>query len=59
MRAEPDCAAYDARVNLRTAVLVSTILGSAIVFLDGTIVNVALDTIGRELPSTFVARLEG
>jgi EmrB/QacA subfamily drug resistance transporter len=46
-------------VNVRTAVLVSTILGSAIVFLDGTIVNVALDTIGRELPATFVARLEG
>ncbi len=43
----------------RTAVLVATILGSAIVFLDGTIVNVALDTIGRELPATFVARLEG
>jgi EmrB/QacA subfamily drug resistance transporter len=46
-------------VNQRTAVLVSTILGSAIVFLDGTIVNVALDSIGRELPTTFVARLEG
>ncbi|MDQ4036495.1 MAG: MFS transporter [Chloroflexota bacterium] len=46
-------------MNLRTAVLVSTILGSAIVFLDGTIVNVALDRIGRELPTTFVARLEG
>ena len=46
-------------VKPRTAVLVSTILGSAIVFLDGTIVNVALDTIGRELPATFVARLEG
>jgi EmrB/QacA subfamily drug resistance transporter len=46
-------------VNARTAVLVSTILGSAIVFLDGTIVNVALNTIGSELPSTFVARLEG
>ena len=43
----------------RTAVLVSTILGSAIVFLDGTIVNVALDSIGRELSTTFVARLEG
>ncbi len=56
------CAAaktYDARVSQRNAVLVSTILGSAIVFLDGTIVNVALDTIGRELPTTFVARLEG
>jgi EmrB/QacA subfamily drug resistance transporter len=46
-------------VKPRTAVLISTILGSAIVFLDGTIVNVALDTIGRELPATFVARLEG
>lgn len=43
----------------RTAVLVATILGSAIVFLDGTIINVALETIGRELPTTFVARLEG
>lgn len=28
-------------------------------FLDGTIVNVALEHIGRELPTTFVARLEG
>lgn len=46
-------------MSTRTAVLVATILGSAIVFLDGTIVNVALDTIGRELPSTFVGRLEG
>ncbi|MGH2401385.1 MAG: MFS transporter [Candidatus Limnocylindria bacterium] len=46
-------------MNQRTAVLVSTILGSAIVFLDGTIVNVALESIGRELPTTFVARLEG
>jgi EmrB/QacA subfamily drug resistance transporter len=51
--------AYDALVNQRTAILVAAILGSAIVFLDGTIVNVALDTIGRELPTTFVARLEG
>ena len=43
----------------RTAVLVAAILGSAIVFLDATIVNVALETIGRDLPATFVARLEG
>ena len=28
------------------------VLASAIVFLDATIVNVALETIGRELPST-------
>ena len=43
----------------RTSVLVATILGSAIVFLDGTVVNVALETIGRELPTSFVGRLEG
>ena len=55
----PGPASYDAPVTQRTAVLVSTVLGSAIVFLDGTIVNVALDAIGRELPTTFVARLEG
>ncbi len=46
-------------MSARTAVLVATILGSAIVFLDGTIVNVALERIGQELPSTLVARLEG
>ena len=46
-------------VSRRTATLVATILGSAIVFLDGTIVNVALDPIGDELPATFVGRLEG
>ncbi len=28
-------------------------------FLDGTIVNVAVETIGRELPATFVGRVEG
>ena len=46
-------------MSRRTAVLTATILGSAIVFLDGTIVNVALETMGRELPVTFVERLEG
>jgi EmrB/QacA subfamily drug resistance transporter len=46
-------------VSQRIATLVATILGSAIVFLDGTIVNVALEAIGAELPATFVARLEG
>lgn len=39
--------------------MLAAILGSAIVFLDGTIVNVALPTIGRELPATFVTVLEG
>lgn len=46
-------------MSQRVAILVATILGSAIVFLDGTIVNVALESIGAELPTTFVARLEG
>jgi EmrB/QacA subfamily drug resistance transporter len=46
-------------MSKRSSILLSTILASAIVFLDGTIVNVALETIGRELPATLVARLEG
>lgn len=46
-------------MSQRLSILVATILGSAIVFLDGTIVNVALEAIGDELPATFVARLEG
>jgi EmrB/QacA subfamily drug resistance transporter len=46
-------------VSQRTRVLLATILGSSIVFLDSTIVNVALETIGRELPATFLGRLEG
>lgn len=46
-------------MSQRIAILVATILGSAIVFLDGTIVNVALESIGDELPATVVARLEG
>src|SRR5690606_34566791 len=50
---------YHPPVSQRTATLVATILGSSIVFLDGTIVNVALEAIGRDLPATFVGRLEG
>jgi EmrB/QacA subfamily drug resistance transporter len=46
-------------VSQRVGTLVAVILGSTIVFLDGTVVNVALETIGRELPSTLVGRLEG
>ncbi len=37
----------------------AVVLGSGIVFLDSTVVNVALDHIGRDLPSTYVAPLEG
>lgn len=39
--------------------LIATIIGSGAVFLDGTIVNVALPSIGRELPATSVGVLEG
>jgi EmrB/QacA subfamily drug resistance transporter len=39
--------------------LVATVLASATVFLDSTIINVALPRIGRELPHTFVGVLEG
>jgi EmrB/QacA subfamily drug resistance transporter len=46
-------------VSQRTGILLATILGSAIVFLDATIVNVALESIGATLPTTFVGRLEG
>ena len=37
----------------------AAILGSAIVFLDGTFVYLALQRIGAELPSTILGRLEG
>ena len=43
----------------RGPVLLAVVLGSGIVFLDGTVVNVALETIGRELPGTLVGQLEG
>jgi EmrB/QacA subfamily drug resistance transporter len=39
--------------------LLAAVLGSAIVFVDGTIVNLALAPIGRELPATFFGVLEG
>jgi EmrB/QacA subfamily drug resistance transporter len=39
--------------------LVATVLASATVFLDSTIINVALPRIGRELPHTLVGVLEG
>jgi EmrB/QacA subfamily drug resistance transporter len=38
--------------------LIAAILGSAIVFLDGTLVNIALPRIGEQLPSTILGRLE-
>ena len=39
--------------------LFAAVVGSGIVFLDSTIVNVALPRIGRELPSSVVGVLEG
>ena len=39
--------------------LVGTVIGSGAVFLDGTIVNVALPRIGRELSASIVSVLEG
>lgn len=40
-------------------VLAAAVLGSGIVFLDSTVVNVALARIGRDLPRSFVGVLEG
>lgn len=42
----------------RRWILAAAILGSGIVFLDGTVVNVALPRIGRELPSHLLGTLE-
>ncbi len=39
--------------------LLAAVLGSGMVFLDSTVVNVALPRIGRELPSTLFGTLEG
>ena len=40
-------------------VLLATVGASGMAFLDSTVVNVALERMGRELPSTIVARYEG
>ena len=39
--------------------MLATVLGSSIVFLDGTVVNLALKTIGEDLPSGILGVLEG
>src|SRR5438094_10571820 len=39
--------------------LTAAVLGSAIVFVDSTVVNVALPRIGRDLPTTLFGVLEG
>ncbi len=38
-------------MDRRTGTLLAAILGSAVVFLDSTVVNVALQRIGEDLPS--------
>ena len=40
-------------------ILAAAVLGSGIVFLDSTVVNVALPRIGRDLPRAFLGMLEG
>ena len=44
--------ADNARANVKRTALIASILGSGIVFLDGTIVNVALPAIRSELSGT-------
>ncbi len=46
-------------ISSKTWTLMAAVLGSSIVFLDGTVVNVALPRIGRDLPRAFVGVLEG
>jgi EmrB/QacA subfamily drug resistance transporter len=46
-------------VTRRTWTLIAVVLGSGIVFLDSTVVNVALRTMADELPTTMVGVLEG
>jgi EmrB/QacA subfamily drug resistance transporter len=43
----------------RDVTLPAVVLGSSVVFLDSSIVNVALDAIGRDLPTTVLGKLEG
>jgi len=45
--------------NRQRWTMVAAVLGSAIVFLDGTIVNVALPAIGESLPHSIFSVLEG
>lgn len=45
--------------NRQRWTLIATVIGSGTVFLDGTIVNVALPRMGTELPATIVSVLEG
>src|SRR2546430_12363506 len=46
-------------MSTRRWILTAAVLGSGIVFLDSTVVNVALPRIGRDLPRLFLGVLEG
>src|SRR3984893_7027114 len=46
-------------MNMKRWILVAAVLGSGIVFLDSTVVTVALPRIGRDLPRSFLGVLEG
>jgi EmrB/QacA subfamily drug resistance transporter len=46
-------------MNRRNGTLLAAIFGSGVVFLDSTVVNVALQRIGQDLPSTYFGVLEG
>ncbi|HUG55854.1 MAG TPA: MFS transporter, partial [Candidatus Limnocylindrales bacterium] len=46
-------------MNPKRATLVAAVLGSGVVFLDSTVVNVALPRIGQELPTSLLGVLEG
>ena len=46
-------------MNTKRWILVAAVLGSGIVFLDSTVVNVALPRMGRDLPRSFLGVLEG
>lgn len=49
----------EARPSSQRWTMLAAILGSSMVFLDGTVVNVALPKIGEQLPATLVSMLEG
>jgi len=46
-------------LSVKGGTLLAAVIGSAVVFVDSTVVNVALPRIGRELPSSVLGVLEG
>ncbi len=46
-------------MNRRTGILLAAVLGSGVVFLDSSVVVLAQQAMGRELPTSVVSRLEG